>query len=69
MVFRELHNDRKNHTIRLRFLKDTSIRIINLENPGRETTVRVNAEGGIPLAIEDPGAYLFLKYVEDAETL
>jgi hypothetical protein len=65
MVFRELHNDQNTHTIQLRFLKDKNIRILDLENPDEEATIRVNSEGGIPLTIKDPAGYLFLKYYED----
>ncbi len=60
MIFRELYNKERYNNMKLRFLKDKSIRITDLVN-GNSYNEMVN-DKGIKLSIEKPAGYLFLKY-------
>ena len=60
MVFRELHNPEKNGKIKLRFIQNKKIRIIDLENNSVQTTQCKN--GVLNLVIDRPAGYRFLKY-------
>ncbi len=62
MVFRELHNKKKTEEINLRFLKNDTLKITNLELEAPNTTVMTAKDGKIKLQIDNPADYLFLKY-------
>lgn len=60
MVFRELHNHEKNRTLKLKFIHDTKIRMIDLEDNSEQTIDCKN--GMISLKIDHPAGYKFLRY-------
>lgn len=60
MVFRELHNGEKQHTLNLRFLNNEQVKLTNLETQSKEIITLIS--GNLNLEIENPAAYKFLKY-------
>lgn len=66
MIFRERLNTESEKEIKLRFLKDTELKIQNLESSNGAVSKKVGKEGELTFQIDKPADYLFLKYeVED----
>jgi hypothetical protein len=60
MVFRELHNKENVAEMKLKFIRDKEIRMVDLENSKSETQ---NGENGhVQFSIENPAGYKFLRY-------
>ncbi len=62
MVFRELHNGESSKKIKLRFLKNCDLTIINLEHPDNAVEKHIGQDGLINLSIPQPADYLFIRY-------
>lgn len=61
LLFRELHNQDVDKSIRLKFLAGKTIKITNLET-GVTVQTPVSAEGMASFQIKDPAGYVFLRY-------
>ncbi len=62
MVFRELHNEEKTKEISLKFLKNQSVKLIDLERKQKLPEILSTIDGKIKLNINNKAGYLFLKY-------
>jgi len=60
MIFRELHNQKNQTTMKLRFVKNKKIKILNLEN--NKSEIADCKDGMVTFSIANPAGYLFLKY-------
>jgi len=62
MLFREIHNAEKSHEFKLKFIKDTTLEITDLEKPDESPEQFQVSDGKLSFRIEKPADYLFLKY-------
>ncbi|NMH87960.1 hypothetical protein [Flavivirga algicola] len=62
MIFRELHNNENSKEIKLKFLKNKKIKLIDLEENNTIKQVRAGLNGNVRFFIDKPAQYLFLKY-------
>lgn len=60
-IFRELHNPDPEQSIQLHFLNDATLTFENLLT-GDKTTISAEAEGRIPIRIDNPADFRFMRY-------
>jgi hypothetical protein len=61
MIFRELNNQDKEKRVALRFISDTTIRLLDIRT-GKERSIKLNGSGEGLFSIETPADFLFCRY-------